>query len=231
MPVGGFPGLVSSRRRTVRAHVNPMDKATIVSIYPKEINEIHATVQPGRFHVDAGTYDKPALLVVGPSSWWKEIDEEQPLLEIPNSSIQVADAVVRGYCSGLLACNMGSSMPGVFWIPGEFDLLTVKTKHKDKLEKAKDNQTRWFANLVKLGDGLWARTNGNPLVIDDNMRLAARALDLSGKEWMKDFHMMQKIPCTACGTPRNPEFPVCSSCHAIIDQAKAKELGIVFVVR
>ncbi len=231
MPVGGFPGLVGSRRRTVRAHVNPMDLSTIVSIYPKEINEVHPTVQPGRFHVDAGSYEKPAILQVGPSSWWKELDDEQPLLEIPNSSVQVADAVVKGYCSGLLACNMGSSMPGLFWIPGAFSVKDLQNKHQNLLDKAKANQDRWFANLVKLADGLWARTNGSPLVIDDNMRMAARSLGLGMKDWMKDFTMLAKTPCPACGVPRNVDFPVCSSCHAIIDSAKAKELGIVFAVR
>ncbi len=231
MPVGGFPGIVQSRRRTIRAQTNPMDKSTIVSIYPKEINEVHPTVQPGKFHIDAGSYEKPAILIVGSSSWWKDIDDEQPLLEIPNSSVQVADAVVKGYCSGLLACNMGSSMPGVFWIPGAYDIKDIKSKNQHLLDKAKANQERWFLNLVKLGDGLWARTNGNPLVIDDNMRLAARSLGLNNKDWMKDFTMIQKVPCPACGTPRNPDFPVCQSCHAIIDSIKAKELGIIFAQR
>ncbi len=227
MPVGGFPGIVS-RRRTVRAQVNPMDMSTIVSIYPKEINEVHHTIQPGRFHIDAGTYDKPAILQVGSSSWWKELDDEQPLLEIPNSSIQVADAVVKNYCSGLLACNMGSTMPGIFWIPGAFAVKDIKTTYKHLLDKSQDNQVRWFAALVKLADGLWARTNGSPLVIDDNMRMAARHLNLGEKEWMKDFTMMKKVPCPACGTPRLGDYPICSSCHAIVDPAKAKEMGIVF---
>jgi hypothetical protein len=231
MPVGGFPGLVNSRRRTIRAQVNPMDKATIVSIYPREIDEIHPTVQPGRFHIDAGTYEKPSILIVGPSSWWKEIDEEQPLLEIPNSSIQVADAVVKGYCSGLLACDMGTSMPGIFWVPGAFEIKEIRAKNQHLIDKAKTNQERWFFNLVKLADGLWARTNGSPLVIDDNMRMAARSLGLNMKDWMKDFTLIQKVPCPACGAARNAEFPVCQTCHAIIDPAKAKELGIVFAVR
>jgi hypothetical protein len=54
-----------------------MDKSTIVSIYPKEINEVKHTIEPGRFHLKPGKPDSPSLLVVGSSSWWKEIDEEQ----------------------------------------------------------------------------------------------------------------------------------------------------------
>jgi hypothetical protein len=226
--VGDFPGLNASRRRTVRAPINPLDKSTIVSIYPKVINEIKHTIQPGRFHIDAGSYERPALLVVGPSSWWKEIDEEQPILEIPNSSIQIADAIVRDYCNGLLACNMGDCMPGLFWIPGSFTIVEIKKSYQHLVDKAEINQKRYFTALVKLADSLWARTNGNPLVVSDDMRLGAKYLGLNTKDWMKDFTMIEKTSCPACGSPRSIEFPVCPVCHAIIDKVKAKELGISF---
>lgn len=227
MPVGGFPGLQASRRKTIRAPVNPIDKSTVVSIYPKVINEVKHTIQPGNFHIDPGSVDKPALLVVGPSSWWKEVDEEQPLLEIPNTSIQVADSIVKDYCNGLLACNMGDCMPGIFWIPGSYNLSELRKNYQHLLDKANTNQTKYFNELVKLADSLWARTNGNPLTISDDMRMAAKQLGL-GKDWMKDFTLLNQIKCVACGSPRNPDFPVCPICHAIIDSTKAKELGIVF---
>jgi hypothetical protein len=226
--VGGFPGLNAARRRTVRAPVNPMDKATVVSIFPKKLNEIKHTIEPGRFIVESGTFDKPAILVVGPSSWWKEIDDEQPLLEIPNSSIQVADSIVRDYCNGMLACNMADSMPGLFWIPGEFTVLDIQTKHKPLLIKANENQMRYFQALTKLADSLWARTNGNPLTISDDMRMAAKYLNLGSKDWMKDFTMSSKTSCPACGSPRDAAFPVCPNCKAIIDHDKAKTLGLKF---
>lgn len=219
--------LAANKRRTIRAQINPMDKSTIVSIYPHVINETKPTIQPGHFHIDAGSPEKPAILIVGPSSWWKEIDDEQPLLEIPNSSIQVADSIVKDYCNGLLGCNMGDAMPGIFWIPGALTLETVKKDHADKLKKALINQTNYFSALVKLADSMWARTNGNPLVVSDDMRLAAKQLNLTDKDWMKDFTMLSQVRCAACGSPRNPLFPVCPTCHAV-DKDKAKELGLVF---
>jgi|SRR6185295_3769413 len=220
--------LQTMRRRTIRAEVNPLDKSTIVSIFPKEIHEIKHTIQPGTFHLSSGSVEKPSLLIVGPSSWWKEIDEEQPLLEIPNSSIQVADSIVKDYCNGLLGCNMSDCMPGIFWIPGSFTLIELKKSYQHLLDKAKLNQDRYFSALVKLADSLWARTNGNPLVISDDMRMAAKLLNLNTKDWMKDFSMMQQTKCPACGSPRNSEFPVCPTCHAIVDKDRAKELGIAF---
>lgn len=225
--VGGFPGMTAAFRRTVRAPVNPLDRSTIISIYPREINEVKHTIEPGKFHIDAGSIEKPAILVVGPSSWWKETSEQEPLLEIPNSSIQIADSIVKDYCNGLLGCNMGSSMPGIFWIPGEFTIIKALTQHPDKFKAAEQKQKNYFSALVKLADSLWARTNGNPLVVSDDMRLAARALQLDNKEWMKDFSMMQMVKCYACGSPRNPAYAVCPTCKAV-DKDKAKELGLVF---
>lgn len=212
--VGAFPGINQLRKRTVRGPVNPMDKSTIVSIFPKDITEVKHTIEPGRFTIVAGSYDKPAILVVGPSSWWREIDEEQPLLEIPVSSIQIADAFVKDYCNGILASNMGDSMPGMFYVPGEHNLISIKKNYQNLLDTAARKQKTFYENLVKLADMLWARSQGNPLAISDDMRLAARELNLTGtKDWMKDFTMINMVRCKACGSLKNPEFPICATCH------------------
>jgi len=221
-----FPGIADFRKRTIRTPENPLDKCTIVSIYPREIDEIKHTIQPGRFILPAGSYENPAVLVVGSSSWWKDIDENQPLLEIPNSSIQVADSVVKDYCSGILECNMADIMPGIFYIPGSHTTIDIKTKHKVQLDKARDNQLRWYKRLIFVADYLWANSQGNPLAISDDMRLAAKELGQNTKEWLQDFQLTETVRCVACGHLRNPLFPVCPNCKSIIDTGKAKELGI-----
>lgn len=227
--IGGFPGIQSHLTRTTRAPVNPMDKSTIVSIFPRLIDETKLTISPSRFRVEPGTYDKPSTLIVGPSSWWKMIDDQQPILEIPCGSNQVADSVVKDYANGLVGCNMTNSMPGIFWVPGEFNELTIKTKHMVALDLAKKKQNVFWNALVRFADTFWAKTNGNPLCISDEMRLAANELGLAEqKDWMRDFSMLQKINCKACGNPVKPGFPICANCHAIVDEARAKELGIKF---
>lgn len=228
MPVGGFPGLVDQNRRTIRAPDNPMDRCTIVSIYNKEITEVKPTISPGKFHIMPGSYEKPAVLVVGSSSWWKEIDEQQPLIEIPNGSPQIAASFINDYCNGLLAVTMGTAMPGLFWVPGNLGPLAIQKDHKHLLDRAKVMQNRWYQALVNLAKGLWASTNGNPLVISDDMRTAAKELNLTDADWMKDFSLMQTVRCPACGSPRNSEYPVCPTCHAIVDPEKAKALNIQF---
>ena len=71
LQVGEFPGLGNPNRRTIRAPINPLDKSTVVSILPKQISERKITIQPGIFEISPGSFDNPAILVVGPSSWWR----------------------------------------------------------------------------------------------------------------------------------------------------------------
>ena len=225
--VGEFPGLQNPLRRTVRSMVNPLDKTTVVSIFPRYISEEKPTIQPREFRIEAGSPEKPSFLVVGPSSWWREVDEDQPLLEIPVSSIQIADSIVRDYCIGMLMVSMPDTMPGLFYLPGEVDLKRLKTDYAAVLKRAEIAQVKWFQSLVKLADSLWIRTDGNPLAISDDMRLAATHLGLD-KDWMRDYARMEMVKCIACGALRNPEFPVCGSCHAVVDKKRAEELGLVF---
>ena len=238
--VGQFPLMSDIKRRTIRAPVNPLDKSTIVSILPKYIEERKHTIQPGVIVIQPGTYENPSILIVEPSSWWKEIDENQPLLEIPHSSIVVADSVVKDYCNGLIACDMASFMPGLFFVPGsqialsknetDYDvtLRWIKQEHKDKIEAANIKQKNWYTQLVRMADSLWAGSNGNPLCISSDMKMAARSLNLVNKEWLKDSQVMELVRCVACGHLKNPVYPICSNCKAISDPAKAKELGLVF---
>lgn len=221
--VGEFVNL--SSRKVIRSTKNPLDKCTVVSIFPKEINEVKHTIEPGKFHIEPGSYEKPATLVVGPSSWWREIDLDQPMLEIPVSSVQIADSIIRDYCNGMLGYDASSSYPGLFFVLGEIKPVEVHLKYKEKLEEAKAKQNNWYTILVRIADSLWARTNGNPLVIADEMRLAALELNLKDKPWLRDFKMAELTPCYACGTLRNPAYPVCQACKAVdMNHPLAKDL-------
>lgn len=226
--VGAFPGMNITNRRTIRAEPNPLDKSTVISILPKEIDEYKPTIQPGRFLISAGSFEKPAILVVGTSSWWREIDEQQPLLEIPVSSVQVADSVVRDYCNGIVGCNMSTMMPGLFYLPGEFTVEKIKRDHPGSLLKAQTAQRAWFLELVKMADVLWARSNGNPLSISSDSRLACKELNITDKPWLKDHQTSELVRCIACGNLRNPAYPICATCKAIADPELAKKLNLTF---
>jgi hypothetical protein len=227
--VGDFPGLMQRRnKQTIRAPINPLDKSTVFSILPKPISERKVTIQPGVFELAAGSVDKPAFLVVGPSSWWKEVDDNQPLLEIPVSSIQIADSIVKDYCNGLLECNMSDQMPGLFYLPGEWSVDRLKKEQMPLLTKYIACQKKWFLALVRIADILWSRSNGNPLSISDDARLACRELNIADKPWLGDMHTAELVRCIACGNLRDPRYPVCAVCKAIADPERAKQLNITF---
>lgn len=218
-----------SRHRVLRAPTNPLDRSTIVSIYPKRIEETKHTLFPGLFIIEPGTYTNPSVLIVEPSSWWKDVsmgDERVPPLEIPVASIRVADSVIKDYCSGLLGCEMGSVMPGLFMVPGAFTVAEIQKNNKNLVDAANLKQRAWFQVLVNMADVLWARTNGNPLCIADDMRLAARELEYKDKPWMQNYQHMELKNCPACGTLRNSNFPICANCKTILDPAAYAKLGL-----
>ena len=123
---------------------------------------------------------------------------------------------------------MGENMPGLFFVPGVHTLESIRRDHKDKLEAAQVRQKNWYTALVRMADALWSRSNGNPLAISEDMKMAAKDLNLINKEWLKDSQTMDLVRCQACGSLKNPLYPICSNCKAITDPVKAKELGLVF---
>jgi hypothetical protein len=220
-------GEFAQPRSMIRTVRNPLDKATIVSIYPKTIDEKKETLFPGRWVIPAGRYDAPSVTVIGTSSWWRDIDLEQPLLEIPVSAVQIAQSIIVDYCNGFLACNMADLMPGFFFIPGELTLAQVKKDYSMKLAEAKFKQDAWFAMLIKIANSLWARSNGNPLVIWDEMRMAARELGKEDVPWLKMDVQMNLVKCFACGSLRDPLFPICPACKNIdMDHPRAKDIKL-----
>lgn len=221
---------VWKRNRQMRAPKNELDKSTVFSILPKAIRETKVTLEPGVFNIEAGYPDKPSRLVVGSSSWWREIDPTQPLLEIPVSSVQIAESIVRDYANGIIMCDMGETRPGLFFIPGDVSLAELKTKHIDIYNLAIKRQENWFRALVKLADSFWARSNGNPLSISDDSRMAANMLKIDDRPWLMEYRMedVKLASCPACGTIRNSSFPVCANCKTVIDAEKFTKLGLKF---
>lgn len=210
--VGEFP---PPRPAITRSPKNPIDKSTIVSIYPKAISERKYTIEPGLFEIPPGRYENPAILVVGTSSWWSYSGDTRPTIEVPVSSVVVAESIVKDFSNGMLACDMVDARPGLFYVPGEINILEIKVRYKNALEEANVRQRNWFMNLIKIADSLWARAGGNPMAISEEMKMAAREMNLNEKPWIKDFHTIELKPCFACGSLKNPLFPVCQTCRAI----------------
>lgn len=224
------------RRVINRLPVNPQDKSTVVSILPKIINEYKPTIFPSRFIIPAAKLDDFEILVIEPASWYlANVNEGMAPTEIQVNSAQLAKSIVTDYCNGIFLCNMRDIMPGLFWVLGAHNRISVLTStdehgktFQELIKEEREKQKRWYMANVQVADSLWARSNGNPLAISDDARLAAEVLQLKDKPWMQDQQTVQMVNCRACGELINKSFPVCKHCHAIVDTAKAKELNIEF---
>jgi hypothetical protein len=53
-------------------------------------------------------------------------------------------------------------------------------------------------------------------------------LNIHNKPWLGDLQTAELVRCVACGSLRNQLFPICQTCKAIADPARAKELNIQF---
>jgi len=218
--------IAPTNKRTIRQQTNPLDKATIVSICPLRIADHKHTTQPSYYVLEPGSEENPSILVVGPSSWWREIDEHMPLIELTSGAMVVADAVIKDYCNGMLEITE-DAYPGFFFVPGAFDIEYIKKNYSTAFTEVARKQKNWFRNLVDLGDKGWANTNGNPRAINGLMRMAAEALGMQDRDWMKTTLDIKKIPCVACGNLRNPAYPICGACNRVVDLKLAQKLGIV----
>jgi hypothetical protein len=229
-----FPGMRALQRMPPRMPVNPLDRSTVVSVYPMEIKDIKVTLSPAdperdprEFIIPKGSLNNPSTLSIGSYSWWKEIDPEQPLLEIPVPSVMVADSIVKDYCNGLLACDLGIAQPGIFFVHGELSKEKIKLEYKQALINADKMQKAWFHRMINIADSQWARSQGNPLAISDIYRMAALELNLKDKPWIKDYQAVEMVRCAACGTLKNPQYPVCPVCRNV-DMTHPNAKNLVF---
>lgn len=229
---------VQTGRRVLRPLPrNPADKCTIVSVFPKEIIETKPTIFPGVFTIPAAEFDSFTLLVVNGSSYYRPSTiEKMPPTEIQVNSAQLAEAIVNDYLSATWLSSKGVRSPGIFWIPGEWNNVTIHTyvhsdgrKFSQLLEQARALQKLWFAEVMNFADEAWARTNGNPKAIMEDAKIAARLLGVeTTKPWMQNTVATQLEHCPSCGEMINMAFPVCKHCHAIVNADKAKEMNLTF---
>lgn len=209
--------LLGNDERVERMPINPLDKSTVVSIFPDVIERVIPTIQPSNYRIEAGSYEHPAVLVVESASWWRRA-VDMPSTEIPTGSMQVARSLSEDYIRAMIETEFEHAEPGLFWVAGSFTSPEIGIKFKARLEIARERQKNWFMNLVKRADIDWTRTQGNPLCISTLSKMAAEQLNLKDKPWMKDFSTIQMVNCPACGVLKNPVYPICANCRTNIDE-------------
>ena len=133
-------------------------------------------------------------------------------LEVPISAYEVAEDL----CREINADGGDDSYFGVFVAAGEIPAA-------EELAQSRLRLMAFYKRLVAAADREWERSHSY-LFINDVERRAALYLGVE-KEWF--YQPRETVECPGCGEKIKPGFAVCKTCGAILDRAKAAELGLV----
>lgn len=207
-----------------------MAKATIVSIYPKDINERKPGIHPGQFIIPAAKLGEFSSLIVDDAFFWIDFaePERKPIKQIVDG-FKLATAVVEDFCRNIPGYRIGENYkasPGMFVIAEAVTPVVIAQSYKPQLAEALVNQNNWFKQLVTEADDTWEKTRTHR-AISSLQRLAAKNLGLE-KEWIVETVSDKGIKfCPACRTRVHPDAVVCSSCQCILDEDKYAKMKFV----
>ena len=127
---------------------------------------------------------------------------------------ELADSVVRDFTtSSIEYSDVGA--PGLFWVPGEFDV--DNQEHKDRIKSAYVSQEKWFERLVSLADADWSRLQ-DPRHVSDLQRFAARHFNLD-RDWAIE-PSKDTIVCDMCATSVKAYAVLCPNCGYVLNEEK-----------
>lgn len=194
-------------------------KCTIVSFVPFELLEIKPGLIPPAFLIEKSDGINPTILHVGHSLHYVYLDDTRGSLPVRGPSDLVAESIVRDYVDSQLGIDEGSA-PGIFWVPGEWNVTEIKIKFPELWKNALAKQENWFRNCCRIADDDWNKYHQHN-VISSSQRLMAEMLGLDPKEhiWMSPVVVNKSdIPkCFACFSVLNdPNQSVCHICKAVL---------------
>jgi hypothetical protein len=198
--------------------------ATLVSVYPFEINETKPGIYPGTFVILAAK-DYPQSLIVGEAIHFIDRVDAVPL-KIRLLPQELAAAVVDDWVNATLGTIVSEGIvPGFFWIPGAHKLDTILSKFVKEVEAARARQRAWFKNIVMIGDDDWSKYHKHT-AISDVQRHAVKELGLE-REWSIEVAELKNISCPACKSSVDSQAIICPNCKNILNAEKFKTLAFV----
>ena len=199
-------------------------KSTIVSIVPFVIKEYKPGLYPPHYIIPASSDgDKDIQIVhVGEATHYMYIDQDRGHARLFTPPYEVARSVVEDFVSGQLGVDENAA-PGLFWLPREESLESVKSEHKEKLELARTRQRNWFKNATMIADNDWNRFHQHNVISDFQRRMAVLiGLDPVKHEWMSPEVAASKVKCPGCYSMVDPQQAFCAICLTVINPEKAK---------
>jgi hypothetical protein len=195
--------------------------ATVVSLVPFVIDETKPGMTPSRFFIEAAPTEGFSTLLVQDCRHGVYLDEFRPVLVVPTSPEEVAEAICFDYKRGQLGIVAGEAEPGLFWVPGDY---AAPEKHKallaqfaSQFREAERVQQGWFKALVSKADDEWGRFEQRGM-ISAMQKIAAARLKLE-RPWLIDGEVIASLSeCPVCFEKVNPRAVICRHCDAILNE-------------
>lgn len=195
--------------------------ATVISLVPFPIHEPKPGMTPSEFHIDPAPDGGFSTLLVTGCKHGVYLDENRPVLVVPTSPDEVAEAICFDYMKGQMGLEIGVAEPGIFWVQGDYTdpkshpelLATAQAEFKT----ANTKQLEWFKRLVADADDAWSKFHRRGM-ISNVQKIAAAKLKLD-REWLLEAEVQAAMSeCPVCYTKVHPRAIICRECKTILDE-------------
>lgn len=189
---------------------------TIVSIMPMELREYKPLITGGFYIPPCKDKDEIKILHV-PHNRRRipSLDERMTDLTVDVIDETVAKSIVYDLLNATLSATQDAH-PGIMWLEGQISEEEVRTKYSQQLAELHATQNRWFVNLVKTADDVFARS-GMHRDITDVQRVAAARLGMLDRPWVAKLEQ-KSARCPSCLTMVPAGAKVCFQCNRDIPE-------------
>jgi len=201
-----------------------MPTATVLSICPFETIEIKP-IAKGYFRIPAAPKDDFVLLLIEESSYIQRLPATDHSITIPVAAHHIAKSIVDDFINTVIEADDNAG-PGMMWFDFKVTRPQVLSDFKTEYDALRARQIRWFENLCRKADDDFNQYHKLGL-ISEHQRYAAKYLGHDA-EWLVNYNVNEgMVDCPGCYTKIDARAVKCLHCGAILNRAKAIELGII----
>ena len=196
-------------------------QATVISVFPLEINEPKPGLYPGYFVIPAAPLGDFTFLVVSGAVYYQETKNDLKTQIVTPCNV-LAESIVQDFQSSHIGRVPGEAEPGLFWVYGLYESKSqIREMYADELHSCEQKQLNWFKKLVELADDTYSRTARHTSV-SALQRLAAQRLAIQ-RPWIVRTGDSDNT-CKFCKAETPYGAIKCPNCREILDIAAYREM-------
>jgi len=202
---------------------------TVVSCLPFVVNKNIPHCYPGNFRIPEvkDVWKDIELLHVGSTMCQYYVggeagDRNDGWIKKTIPSEELAQAICMDEVASCIDITLGIAQPAIFWLHNKLTPEEVILKHYDKIKEVREQQKRWFIELVRQADIDFGKIK-SPGAVSELQRKAAKFLNLR-KEWDIDVQVENIMACPSCNEIVNPAAIMCKNCKYILNESVYKTM-------